>query len=191
MSQDPNPNIHNFGEKPKKLSIYARTRGLFRRVLQLDDSPESIARGVALGVFVSMSPLVGLQMIIVAALSPLLKSNRIAGLTLTYIANPLTFLPIYWADYQVGRVLLGQESIPKERFATLFDLKESNLFSRTVEFFEKLGEFSWELGGPLFLGSLVVGALAALPMYPLTVKLVRGYRARGGVKHTEQEPSSS
>lgn len=187
MSQDPNPNIHNFEEKPKKPSMHARAMGLFRRILQLDDTPESIARGVALGVFVSMTPFVGMQMVIVAALNTLLKANRIAGLTMTYIANPLTFIPIYWADYQVGRVLLGQKSIPKERFETIFELRGSNLIARSLSFFENLGEFSWELAGPLILGSLIVGLVCALPSYPVTLWISRRHRARKAAKLAAQD----
>lgn len=187
MSQDPKPNIHNFEEKPEKTGIFGRMKGLFRRILQLDDSPESIARGVALGVFVSMTPFVGMQMIIVAALNTVLKANRIAGLTMTYIANPLTFLPIYWADYQVGRVLLGQDSIPKERFETIFELRGSNLIARSLSFFENLGEFSWDVGGPLILGSVIVGFICALPSYPVTLWISRRHQARKAAKLAAQD----
>jgi uncharacterized protein len=147
--------------------------GLLRRLLQIDDSAESIARGVALGVFVAMTPTVGVQMIIIAIVNTVCRANRLAGLLMVYISNPLTMVPIYWVDYQVGRWLLGQPSISHEDFAAIFEVAGPNLLSRLGSFVERLGAFSWEVAGPLFVGGVLVGAVCALPSYTVTLWALR------------------
>lgn len=159
--------------------------GFFRRILQIDDTHESVARGVALGVFVGLTPTVGVQMLIVAILNTLCRANRLAGLLMVYISNPLTMIPIYWCDYQVGRFILGQPSISKERFEKIFALEGPNIVAKTQSFVSNLAEFSWDVAGPLFLGGFILGALFALPSYPLTLALLKKY------KGSETEPKSA
>lgn len=159
--------------KPKR----GRIRAFFARILQIDDAPEKVALGVALGVFVGMTPTVGIQMIIVAIVNTIFRANRLAGVLMVYISNPFTMLPIYWFDYQVGRLFLGSPSIAREDFEKIFALEGSNLFAKLASFVENLAVFSWDVAGPLFLGGVIVGAALGLPSYPLTLTLIRRYRS--------------
>jgi hypothetical protein len=58
-------------------------RTLLRSILMLDDTPHSVALGTAIGMFVGMTPTVGIQMIIVLIVAfltrPFLKFNKIAA----------------------------------------------------------------------------------------------------------------
>ncbi len=163
--------------------FFLRLRIHFRRILQLDDTPESIARGTALGIFIAMTPTVGIQMILVAVVHTLCKANRIAGLIMVYISNPLTMIPIYWVDYAVGWLVLRPfvelEWHGYEHFSSIFDLGETEgLGGATREFMGRLVEVGTDVAGPLFLGGLVVGTICALPSYPITLGMVRRTRSK-------------
>jgi len=151
---------------------------MLRGLLQLDDSPESIALGTSLGIFIALTPTVGIQMILVTVVNTIFRANRLAGLVMVYISNPITMLPIYWFDYQVGRLLLERPGISRGEFEKIFLLRGPNLLTKLQSFVENLATFSFDVAGPLFLGGVVIGIIFALPAYPLTLRLIRQRRAR-------------
>ena len=62
--------------------VYDRTLGamvrllyerMVRPILQLNDSPHSISLGITLGLFIGLTPTVGLQMVIVVILGTLIR----------------------------------------------------------------------------------------------------------------------
>ncbi len=150
-----------------------------RRLLQLDGSAESIALGTAFGLFVAMTPTVGVQMIIILLISLVLPIHRIAGLIMVYVSNPLTVVPIYWFDYWVGLKCLAQEGLTRANFELMY--QEAASQANEVGWFEGGLELLRSIGndalGPLFLGGAVVGLICGLPAYPITLRFVRRYRA--------------
>lgn len=67
----------------------------------------SVARGVALGLFVSFILPVG-QIVIAAFFAGLTRSNVLVASAATFIANPLTFPAIYFGAYKLGTWLLDR-----------------------------------------------------------------------------------
>ena len=63
---------------------------------------ESIARGLALGLFIALTPTFGLQMVIVCLLIILIPGNLPIALGACWITNPATMLPIHYGQYLVG-----------------------------------------------------------------------------------------
>ena len=66
----------------------------------------SVTRAFALGLFISFVPL-PIHIIVAAAAALLLRLNVPAAITGTFVANPLTMVPMYIAAYWVGCHLLG------------------------------------------------------------------------------------
>jgi len=170
--------------------IWQRVRGWGRRILQLDDTPESIARGVGLGIFIAMTPTVGIQMIIVTIVNTLARANRLAGILMVYISNPVTLVPIYWADYRIGCAITGTTPIGFQQFKGLFELQSSGFFSKFLEFVTKAGALGWDMVGPLFLGGAVLGVVCGVPAYFVTLNLVRKEQIRRAQK-LAKEPAES
>lgn len=152
-------------------------RARFRRILQLDDTPESIARGTALGMLVAMTPTVGIQIALVVIVNSIFRANRLAGVVMVQITNPLTMWPVYWLNYQIGRVILGQESIDRQQFEKYLYLGDGGFIDSCRAFVENVANFTGDVGLPLFLGGFIFGALCAIPTYPITLALVRKERA--------------
>lgn len=126
------------------------------RLIRLRVQPDEIARGMALGLFIGMTPTFGIQMFIAFFFAVLLRQNKIAALIGVWNTNPLTAPIIYGLEYEVGRVLMG---LPRP--------------DATIEFsFEAMQELGWLLASPLCLGSLVVGIPVALIGYALTLHFI-------------------
>lgn len=147
-------------------------------ILQLDDTPESIARGVAIGMIVAMTPTVGIQMMIVIFISFFIRLNRIAGCIMVYISNPFTLVPIYWLNYWTGAKLFGYEMISRARFETLFQLESTTFYDQFMEFAHNCLGLGWDTAVPMFLGGLAWGLVLGIPLYPITLRAVNRFREK-------------
>ena len=127
--------------------IRRRIRKGFFLLWKQDGSPGQCARGLAVGVFCGCFPLFGFQTILGIVLSKLLKGNKFLAATGTWISNPLTYLPIYWLNYQIGNSLLGATQ----------DFSDFNFLS--LNRFWYLG---WEVIIRLIFGSFCVGLVLSL-----------------------------
>lgn len=159
-------------------------------ILHQNDRPEAIARGVSLGMVIAMTPTVGFQMLMVLVIHTLCRANRIAGIVTVYISNPLTIVPIYWLDYVVGSVILrtpmyGYETF-KVKIEEIFTLaKNMYLWDATLACLQVGGD----LFVPMFLGGTILGVIAAIPLYPITLKAVRTHQARRALKKGAHDAS--
>ena len=66
----------------------------------------SVARGVALGLFVSFLLPVA-QVLLAALFAGLARGNLLVAAAATLVSNPLTFPAIYYGAYKLGAFLLG------------------------------------------------------------------------------------
>ena len=75
------------------------------KITKIKDFPESVAVGMAWGVAVSFTPLLGFHLIICYLGTWLMKGNLIAATVGTIIGNPWTFPFIFYLDYKVGTTI--------------------------------------------------------------------------------------
>lgn len=116
----------------------------------------SVSPGVALGLFWMWMPIPGHS--IGAALAAIkLRVHLPLAVLMTFIINPLTILPIYYAGFTLGRVLLDQ---PEREFTM-----ELSWAWLATEF----GQI-WQ---PLILGCLIAGLATAALGYLLVEGLWR------------------
>lgn len=145
-------------------------RALLRKILMLDDTPHSVALGTTIGMFIGMTPTVGIQMIIVLAIAflarPFFRFNKIAAVLTVYVTNPLTLVPIYWFNYQVGTGFIPSD-VTYEDFVKIvqFDSHE-NWSERALSLFT-------DLGAPLLVGCLLVATVCSVLTYPTMRWLIR------------------
>jgi uncharacterized protein (DUF2062 family) len=147
------------------------------RLLELDDTPREIAWGIAIGVFVAMTPTVGIQMITIALLCTLFGGNRLAGVAMAWISNPLTVVPIYWLNYVIGSIILRTPPMTKAEIAQLVKLESTGMFGMFFEFLGNLGSMTARCAGPMFLGGVIVGIVCAIPSYYIFLPLFTKWKA--------------
>lgn len=137
---------------------------LLRQILALDDTDHSKALGVAIGMFIGMTPTVGIQMILVMVTAVLtsrfFQFNRVAALLTVYISNPLTMLPIYWMDYKVGTWFVPGNAT-RAQFAQILEYDGLKQWWQTI-----LGLFV-TIGTPLIVGALIVATVSSVVTYPI------------------------
>jgi uncharacterized protein len=126
------------------------------RFMRLQGSPDEIAKGFALGIFIGMTPTLGLQMLIAIFFAMLLRENKIAAALGVWITNPVTAAPIYALEYETGRRMLQMAPLRFPEELT----------------FEAMKLFGWELMVPLLFGSLIYGIFCAIIAYALTLRLI-------------------
>lgn len=62
----------------------------------------TLARGVAVGLFIGLTPTVGIQILLMLVLSVLLRANFPAAFATSWINNPFTMAPFYFGFHQLG-----------------------------------------------------------------------------------------
>lgn len=166
--------------------VHARSRAyrrnvrdfIVKRILHADDPPHKIAMGVAVGIWVTFTPTVPFQMLMVILLSWALRANKLVGIPITWLANPATFIPIFWPSTLLGGWLLGRDTERMmEQVARLFEIKDG-LIATVRNVMDVSLEVGWELAGPLWLGCSLVATAIAVPSYYLTRWVVIRHRAK-------------
>jgi len=162
--------------------VWRRLRHLvIYRILHVDDTPHRIALGVAVGLFVACSPLIGLHMLVALLLCMLVQANRAVSILVVWVSNPATFLPIISFNWVVGRTILPGSALRdaaevRHLFRQLLGTAEGitgfvgHVFS--VEFWAALFHLFWQLGVELWIGSILVGGVAAVIGYFVTRRAV-------------------
>ncbi len=170
--------------------IWRRLKDLVvHRILGVDDTPQRIAFGVFLGFLVAMTPTIGFQIVLYVTIASLLRANKVVGIPILFISNPLSAVPLYWFAWWLGSVILhGDAPSETPNEAVLRDhLEESGANEPdwwvaifTPDFWENLGDQLWRLGAELWVGCLALGLLSGIPAYFLTLWAVRAFRHRRG-----------
>src|SRR5688572_15336246 len=99
--------------------LRATRRFVLHHVLHADDPPERLARGAAVGMFAAILPIFGFQSAAVILFAWLLRANKVVGLPLVWISNPVTFVPIYYPAYVIGAILMGKPLVQLDWFKSL------------------------------------------------------------------------
>lgn len=86
-------------------------RDKLREVVSTKDSPRKIAVSFATGVFIGMSPLLGLHTALGIGAAYLFRMNKFVTIVGVYVTNPWTIVPIYTFATWLGVQLLGVDKI--------------------------------------------------------------------------------
>lgn len=130
---------------------------------QLEGDPHYIALGMAIGIFVSITPIIPLQTIVAVALAFLVRGSKPAAALGTWVSNPLTVPLVYYADYKLGCILLNCQ--------TMTDSISFNSFS-------ELMDLGLEVTSAMLLGSLVIGAVLGVAGYFITFRVFTSLRCQ-------------
>lgn len=165
------------------------TTYLWYRLRRLPDQPHRIARGVATGVFLSFSPLHGFHFIVAALVCLAIRGNVLAAFVGTFAGNPLTTPFIALGAVGLGRTILGlpgdmSPQVIFREFAHATAETWHNVMSAIgpgPTSWSGLAEFWHEIFLPYAVGGAVMGGVAALAAFYLTIPLVKRYHRRKSV----------
>ncbi len=138
-------------------------RDRIRQILSVRESPEKIAAAFAVGVFIGMSPLLGIHTVLGIAVAWILKLNRLVTLVGVFVTNPWTIVPIYTFGTWLGIKMLRTELI-------IPAIDWSNLTLKVL-----LSDFKPFIA-PFFVGSTALGLVSAVLSYFLIYQTVKRNR---------------
>ena len=155
---------------PIKTAVNWLRRFVKYRILHIDDTPHRIALGMGLAIFITWTPAIGLQMVLVLLLCMLFRANKLVGLPFVWISNPATILPIYGPNYLIGCWLLGGDY--NFDWGPARALFRHGWWEQINAWWKLTNEIFW----PLWLGSLVVGLVLGVATYAFVYHGVVYYR---------------
>jgi uncharacterized protein (TIGR03546 family) len=137
------------------------------KFLRLQEDPRKLAWGMALGVFIGITPTIPFHTVATLSLAALLRVSPVTAFLGIQIGNPLTAPALYLAAYKVGQFLLyrGQPLV----------FPESNSFKAWIQVL-------WQGGVALQVGGVIIAIPPAIVAYFLTMWIVQRYRRRKAAK---------
>lgn len=131
------------------------------RIVRIKAPAESVALGLAVGVFVGALPFLSLQMFLAVSVALLLRGNPVAAALGTWWSNPLNWAIIFPLFYMLGKLFIPGPVV-EVSIHELIHMPIMDLLHR---------------GGKWILITTLGGAIAGLPLAVLTYFLsLRGVR---------------
>jgi uncharacterized protein len=149
----------------RTLTWRRRWRYYLLRLGRLRGSEDSIARGLAVGAFAGMFPIMGFQIIVGVLLAIVVRGNKIAAAAATWLSNPFTYVPLFAFNFRIGQWVLMTHHLSVHQLGN-------------VQEFSQLLQLSGEFLVTLFTGCFVMGIVTALAAYGGGRWLVRRLRRR-------------
>lgn len=155
---------------------------------------DEVALGMSIGMFVGMTPTVGIQMWMVFVIWLFFKYvlgirfDLIIGTAIVWISNPLTMFFLYYGFLATGVFVFssfGFDVIPLDynsfynRFHDALNKPDASYLSAIIDGTRFL---FIELGVPMFVGSLFYAVPCAILSYILTQRLLLRYRKKKAKK---------
>lgn len=138
-------------------------------ILYIKDPPSKTALTFSIGLFIGMSPLLGLHTILAFSIATIFRLNRLVILLGAYVTNPWTLIPIYTFSTILGAKLL------KRNIKIDIDWNHLTL--------SELVRHSGNILLPFVTGTLIVGAISSVLSYIIIYFiLTKGFRSFENIK---------
>jgi len=138
------------------ISLKERLKALFVRIKELQGDPRYIAMGMAIGVFVGVTPTIPFHTVIAIALAFILKGSKPAAAIGVWFANPVTIPLFYIGSFKLGTLILNKP-IP-------FDVKFESITA--------LMTLGLDVTIAMIVGGAVLGIPPAIVAYILTYRIM-------------------
>ena len=137
------------------------------KFLRLQEDPRKLAGGMAIGVFIGITPTIPFHTVAVLALAAFLRVSPVTAFIGIQIGNPVTIGPIYIASYKLGQFLLyrGRPLVFPENYC-----------------FKEWIDVLWQGGLALQAGGVILAIPPAIAAYFLTLWIVQRYQRRKAKK---------
>jgi len=151
-----------------KNRLKRRLHDFVERAKELQGDPHYIAMGMAIGVFVAITPTIPFHTALALALAFILRGSKAAAVIGVWISNPVTIPIFYLGCYTVGNFILGN-SIP-------FDPKYESI--------SELARLGLDVTIVMMVGGVILGIVPGIAAYFITRKIFTTLRARKMQKHS-------
>jgi len=155
--------------------IIRNLKRFYNRFLKLRGSPQQASLGMALGIFVGMSPFLGFHTVMAVLLASLFGWSKITAAVGVLVTNPITAPIIYPLTYQLGVMLTG--------------FSEPIIWSRLLEpgAFIALMKNSPMIIIDMLVGGILVGLPLSIVIYYITYAAVSKAKKRIEIKRAQRK----
>jgi uncharacterized protein len=147
-----------------------------RSVVMLDDTPHRIALGSGIGLFFAFQPFVGSQMVASAIACKVVRASLMASLPWTWLTNPFTVAPIYYASYRLGAMFFPSDKLVT--YARVRELGERAEGQGWIDSLAKGWSMLVDIAVPLQVGCTIIGVGGGVALFLLVRKAVNSLQAR-------------
>ncbi len=161
---------------PKK-SLPRRAATKLIAIFRQKDTPHRIGLGMALGIFIGILPIMGIQMTVVTLIALPLRGNLKAAIAGVWISNPITFLPMYWGYYKFGLLFFPSRALAWDQFVEIIEASDWRWTEVTASMMRIL-HLGADILIPMWTGATILAVVFGIPTYFVTRSLVIRFRAR-------------
>ena len=144
------------------MNLREKIRHFITRFKQLNGDPHYVARGMAIGVFISVTPTIPFHTVIALALAFVLRGSKAAAAIGVWFSNPITIPLFYKGSYDLGISILGNSAPFSTEYESILELL-------------KLGA---DVTIAMITGGVILGILPAIAAYFITRRIFIKLRLR-------------
>ncbi len=148
----------------------------FKSILKVKESPHRIGLAFALGVFVGISPFLGLHYIGALLLAWLFRLNKLVAVVGVSVNNPWTIVPISTFCVWIGAKMMGiKDVLPEVDWAGISLTNIIGTFS-DMESLKLMTKQLWPVISSFFVGSMLICTVSAIASYFIIQILMTKYQ---------------
>jgi uncharacterized protein (DUF2062 family) len=152
----------------------------YLKIKRFRGSPQSLASGIAIGVFVGLTPTMPFHTLLILAVCFLTRTSAITAIAVSwFVCNPLTYFPIYYFAAIVGNRVTPYSLQMKEVKILIEQFRLEHSFS---EIMTTLFNFGYEAIVVLLVGGLIIAAPCGLLSYYISLAAIRTVREKRAEK---------
>lgn len=146
--------------------VIKRIRSFFNWLLLQEQSPRKLAFSICLGIYIALSPFVGMHTLMKIIFSRLFMLNFTVLFTVsTLINNPWTMVPVYGMGHYFGMLLFGWFNID----ALGWDPVWLSSYNAVLQKYIGISGFSLSA---FLVGGNVLGIVMSVVMYPIVTYIL-------------------
>lgn len=160
--------------------IFLKLRPVLRWFFKHRGSPKAVAGGFGLGLFIALTPTVGVQVLLALALATFLNLNRVAAVVPVWITNPITIPPLFTFNYWIGSLIWPGTRVGdvyRQLLKIAANMATLNIWEIGAQM-EALALLGKDIFIPLVIGSILVGGCAGYLGYFTLLKLFAWFSMR-------------
>lgn len=144
------------------------------RVLHRVGTPQRVGRGLAVGLFAAMAPIPGLRVVLSLLIATLVRGSRTVALTTQFLNLLIGIVPLVAAEFWIGRLFYrGAIATQADALALVHTIEEQwrwmHPINSSMEAWLNCQNAGPAVIGPLLIGVLALGGVAAAIGYPVGV----------------------
>ncbi|MEN8210544.1 MAG: DUF2062 domain-containing protein [Thermodesulfobacteriota bacterium] len=139
------------------------------KIKKLHGDPHYVAFGMAIGVFIAITPTIPFHTIIAVTLALFFKASKPAAIIGVWVSNPFTVVFLYFACYKTGHLFFDDSINALETIKILINHLESDIeLSQKINYFIDFIQTNIRTFMIMNFGGILLGVPSSLVAYFIT-----------------------